>query len=105
MSELLSPYHSPLVDLTVKGQELEELRAYASELPSLQLSARSVCDLELLAIGAFTPLQRFMSKADYQQVLDDMRVANGVLFPIPITLPVDQQQPISLDRDVALRDA
>ena len=89
----------------VPEQELEELRAYASELPSLQLSARSVCDLELLAIGAFTPLQRFMCKADYQRVLDEMRVANGVLFPIPITLPVDPEQPISLDRDVALRDA
>ena len=105
MSELISPYQTPLVDLTVKEPELEELRAYASKLPSLQLSARSVCDLELLAIGAFTPLHRFMGKADYQRVLDDMRLANGVLFPIPITLPVDEQQPISLNRDVALRDA
>lgn len=105
MSELIPPYHGSLVDLTVKEQELEELRAYAGTLPSLQLSARSVCDLELLAIGAFTPLQRFMSKADYQRVLDDMRLANGVLFPIPITLPVGEQQPIGLDRDVALRDA
>lgn len=105
MSELIPPYHSPLVDLTIKEEELEELRAYASKLPSLQLSARSVCDLELLAIGAFTPLQRFMSKADYQRVLDDMRLANGVLFPIPITLSADEQQPIGLDRDVALRDA
>ena len=105
MSELISPYHDSLVDLIVREQELEELRAYASELPSLQLSARSVCDLELLATGAFTPLQRFMSKADYQRVVEDMRLANGILFPIPITLPVDQQQPISLDRDVALRDS
>lgn len=105
MSELISPYHGPLVDLTVAGQEREELRAYASELPSLQLSARSVCDLELLAIGAFTPLQRFMGKADYQRVLDEMRLANGVLFPIPITLPVDEHQSIKLDRDIALRDA
>lgn len=105
MSELISPYHGPLVDLMVKEQELEELRAFASKLPSLQLSPRSVCDLELLASGAFTPLQRFMSKADYGRVLEDMRLSNGVLFPIPITLPVDQDQPIRLDRDVALRDA
>lgn len=89
----------------VKEQELEELRAFASKLPSLQLSPRAVCDLELLASGAFTPLQRFMSKADYGRVLEDMRLSNGVLFPIPITLPVDQDQPIRLDRDVALRDA
>jgi len=105
VSELISPYHGPLVDLTVTEQECEELRAYASKLPSLQLSARSVCDLELLATGAFTPLRRFMNKADYQRVLEDMRLADGVLFPVPITLPVDSQQPISLDRDVALRDA
>ena len=105
MSELISPYHGSLVDLMVPEQELEELRVYASKLPSLQLSTRSVCDLELLAIGAFTPLQRFMNKADYQRVLEEMRLASGVLFPIPITLPVDQQQAISLDRDIALRDA
>jgi sulfate adenylyltransferase len=105
VSELISPYNGSLVDLIVPEQELGELRAYASELPSLQLSTRSVCDLELLAIGAFTPLRRFMNKADYQQVLEDMRLATGVLFPIPITLPVDQQQPMSLDRDIALRDA
>lgn len=105
MSELISPYNGALVNLMVTEPELEELRAYASELPSVQLSARSVCDLELLAIGAFTPLQCFMSKADYQRVLEDMRLANGVLFPIPITMPFDRQQPISLDRDVALRDA
>ena len=105
MSELISPYNGTLVDLIVTEPELDELRAYASKLPSVQLSARSVCDLELLATGAFTPLRSFMNKADYQQVLGEMRLANGVLFPIPVTLPFDQQQPITLDRDVALRDA
>jgi len=105
VSELISPYNNnSLIDLVVSEQELGELRAYANELPSLQLSARSVCDLELLATGAFTPLDRFMGQADYQRVLDEMRLANGVVFPIPITLPVDRQQPIALDRDVALRD-
>ena len=105
MSGLIPPYNGALVDLVVAEQELVELRAYASQLPSLQLSARSVCDLELLATGAFTPLQRFMGKADHQRVLDEMRLANGVVFPIPVTLPVDQNQPVGLDRDVALRDA
>lgn len=105
MSELISPYNNnALIDLIVSEQEVGELRAYANELPSLQLSARSVCDLELLATGAFTPLNRFMGQADHQRVLDEMRLANGVVFPIPVTLPVDRQQPIALDRDVALRD-
>jgi sulfate adenylyltransferase len=105
VSELISPYNNnSLIDLVVSEQEVGELRAYANELPSLQLSARSVCDLELLATGAFTPLDRFIGQADYQRVLDEMRLANGVVFPIPVTLPVDRQQPIALDRDVALRD-
>jgi len=102
---LISPYHGSLVDLLIAAEEREELRAYAGKLPSLQLSARSVCDLELLATGAFTPLDRFMGRLDHQRVLDEMRLANGVVFPIPITLPVDRGQPIGLDRDVALRDA
>jgi sulfate adenylyltransferase len=102
---LISPYHGSLVDLLIAEEEREELRAYAGKLPSLQLSARSVCDLELLATGAFTPLDRFMGRLDHQRVLDEMRLANGVVFPIPITLPVERGQPIGLDRDVALRDA
>jgi len=102
---LISPYHGTLVDLLIAAEEREELRAYAGKLPSLQLSARSVCDLELLATGAFTPLDRFMGRLDHQRVLDEMRLSNGVVFPIPITLPVDRGQSIGLDRDVALRDA
>ena len=102
---LISPYQGSLVDLLIAAEEREELRAYAGKLPSLQLSARSVCDLELLATGAFTPLDRFMGRLDHQRVLDEMRLANGVVFPIPITLPVDREQPIGLDRHVALRDA
>ena len=105
MSALISAYNDALVDLMVPDVELEELRAYASTLPSLQLSARCVCDLELLATGAFTPLHRFMGKADHERVLDEMRLADGVVFPIPVTMPVDPEQAISFDRDVALRDA
>jgi len=105
MSALISAYNDALVDLMVPDVELEELRAYASTLSSLQLSARCVCDLELLATGAFTPLHRFMGKSDYQRVLEEMRLADGVVFPIPVTMPVDPEQAISLDSDVALRDA
>src|SRR5256884_2249487 len=52
--------------------------------PSLQLAPRSVCDLELLATGAFSPLDRFMGRADYARVLDEMRLSCGQVFPIPI---------------------
>jgi sulfate adenylyltransferase len=103
--ELISPYGGKLVDLVVAGEAREELRAYANTLPSIQLSSRSICDLELLAIGAFSPLDRFMGADDYQRVLDEMRLASGHIFPIPITLPVDDNAPVKLDQDVALRNA
>jgi sulfate adenylyltransferase len=101
---LISPYHSSLVDLLIPDEEREELRAYAGKLPSLQLSARSVCDLELLATGAFSPLDRFMGRLDHQRVLDEMRLANGVVFPIPIALPEEREQPIGHDQHVAMRE-
>ena len=60
----------------------------AKTLPPVRLSERAICDLELLAVGAFTPLDRFMGKTDYERVCAEMRLANGQLFPIPVTLPV-----------------
>lgn len=104
-SALITPYGGRLVDLLVPAEAANDLKAYASTLPSIQISERAVCDLELLATGGFSPLDRFMGKADYQRVLDEMRLANGVLFPIPITLPVEPGPAVQLDRDIALRNA
>ena len=104
-SILLSPFGGTLVDLLVSGDESDELRESASRLPSIQLSERAVCDLELLAVGGFSPLDRFMSQADFQSVLDTMRTADGTLFPIPITLSVDSLDQIKLDQSIALRDS
>ena len=102
--ELIEPYGGNLVDLTVPAEKLDEMLLYAGQLPSIQLSERAMCDLELLATGAFSPLDRFMGKADYQSVLDTMRLDNGYLFPIPITLPISPEEAILLGRDYALRD-
>jgi len=77
----------------------------AKELPSIRLSDRSICDLELLATGAFHPLDRFMGAADYARVLEEMRLASGQLFPIPVTLPVSPDDRVALDREVALLDS
>ena len=88
--KLIPPYGGELVNLIVTGEEREELIARSNKLPPLQISARSVCDLELLATGAFSPLDRFMGKEDYERVLTEMRLKNGVLFPIPVALPVDE---------------
>lgn len=101
--QLIEPYGGALVDLITAGEEREELLRRAAALPSLPLSPRSLCDLELLATGAFTPLDRFLSEKDYLRVVAEMRLDSGAIFPIPVTLPVDAGAPIHLDREMALR--
>ena len=105
ITQLISPYGGSLVDIRMPAEGIDDLKAHASNLPALLLSERSVCDLELLASGAFSPLDRFMGREDYQHVCDEMRLASGHLFPVPITLPVEPGQAIQLDRQVALRNA
>jgi sulfate adenylyltransferase len=104
-SPLIAPCGGTLVDLMVAAEARDAVQARANQLPSIQLSARSVCDLELLATGAFSPLDRFMGHADQQRVLDEMRLQSGQLFPLPITLPVEASPAFHLDHDIALRDA
>lgn len=104
-TQLIEPYGGKLINLLISPEELAELKAYAGYLPSIQLSDRALCDLELLAVGAFSPLDRFMTQADFQRVLDEMRLDNGAVFPIPITLPVDPDPDIRIGQQIALRDA
>ncbi|MBI5080655.1 MAG: bifunctional sulfate adenylyltransferase/adenylylsulfate kinase [Chloroflexi bacterium] len=102
---IISPYQNNLVNLVVSDEnEKRDLIARANHLQSIQLSPRSVCDLELLAVGAFSPLDRFMTEADYRRVLAEMRLANGVLFPIPITLPIPSAVAASVGDSIALRN-
>ncbi len=102
---LIPPYGGTLVDLRAPAEALAGLHARAATLPSLQLSDRAVCDLELLATGAFSPLDRFLGRADYERVVAELRLADGTLFPIPVTLPVEPTEAVRLDRKVALRDS
>jgi sulfate adenylyltransferase len=102
---LIRPYGGRLVDLLAPGAEREALREHATRLPSLQLFPRSLCDLELLATGAFSPLDRFMGAADYQRVVEAMRLRDGTLFPIPITLPVADDAEIDVGQEVVLRSS
>lgn len=104
-SKLLEPYGGKLINLLPEAEEREQLRAHANHLPSIQISARAVCDLECLAVGAFSPLDRFMGKEDFQRVVQEMRLADGHLFPIPITLPVGSDEAVRLDQEIALRDS
>ena len=101
---LISPYGGKLVDLRVTGAEREKLLELATHLPDIRISQRALHDLELLATGAFSPLDRFMGKADYESVLKDMRLADGTLFPMPITLTVNKEELPEDTRQVVLRD-
>jgi sulfate adenylyltransferase len=103
--KLVEPYGGKLVDLMVSKEAQGDLMTQATHLPSIQISARAVCDLELLATGAFSPLDRYMGEEDYQRVMHDMRLANGTLFPLPITLTVNQDELPPFTDSITLCDA
>ncbi len=101
---LVTPYAGRLVDLRAQGGAAEELSARAAGMPRVRLTARNVCDLELLATGAFSPLDRFMGRADYERVLEEMRLDSGAIFPLPVTLTVGRDDAPALGSEAALVD-
>jgi sulfate adenylyltransferase len=103
-ASVISPYGGKLIDLTVKGEEKSKLISKANILDSIQLSPRCLCDLELLATGGFSPLDRFMSEADYRGVINEMHLEDGTFFPITLTLPVLDFSNRNLGKEIALRD-
>jgi sulfate adenylyltransferase len=106
-SHLIPPHGGELIDLTAQPERAAELKAESREWPSWDLTPRQLCDLELLMSGGFSPLRGFMTKADYEGVRDNMHLANGVLWPIPITLDVKEEFAKSLkpgQSKIALRD-
>ncbi len=103
--ELITPYGERLVDLRLPAEVGGELKHHAASLPYIQLSERALCDLELLATGGFSPLETFLGREDYKRVLAEMRLADGTLFPIPLTLTVSKESSITLDHEIALRDS
>ena len=104
-SLLIPPYGGKLVNLVITGEERDDLLEKANHYPSVQLGNRALHDLELLATGGFSPLDRFMGKADYQRVLTEMRLSSGLLFPIPITLTIDKEDLPTREEWITLRDS
>ncbi len=99
--------HSPVAELYVPQSEVETLKHKAAALPSWDLSARQVCDLELLMNGGFAPLSGFLGRADYDSVVETMRLADGTLWPMPITLDISEEfaARVNAGDQIALRDA
>jgi len=105
-SRLISPFGGPLVDLMVTGDRALELRNASLSFPSWDLNVRQVSDLELLLCGGFSPLTGFMCRSDYESVCNEMRLADGSLWPIPITLDLPEAIAAGLrpGQPLALRD-
>ncbi|MDQ2802125.1 MAG: sulfate adenylyltransferase [Pseudomonadota bacterium] len=87
---LIAPHGGKLVDRTLLDQGSAQKRTAAERLPKITLVERAVCDVICIATGAYSPLEGFMTEADYNTVVDKMRLADGTLWPIPIVLAVEQ---------------
>src|SRR5271154_6013962 len=105
-SHLIAPHGGELVQLQVPAARAAELKAQSKDWPSWDLTARQLCDLELLMSGGFSPLRGFMNRADYEGVCKDMRLADGTLWPMPITLDVSEDfaKKLTPGSKIALRD-
>ncbi len=91
MDHLIAPHGGKLVDLIVDDERASDLLDASRDWPSWCLTDRQVCDLELLLNGGFSPLEGFMGKADYDLVCHSSRLANGTLWPMPVTLDVSEK--------------
>src|SRR5262249_2347480 len=100
----VAPHGGRLVDRILRGDQLAEARERVPSLTRLSLNARMMSDVELLAVGAYSPLEGFMGETDYRSVLSEMRLATGLPWTLPITLAVRKTAVGSLreGQDVAL---
>lgn len=106
IDKLITPYGGDLVNLNVDQKRAEALCREAIHFPSVDLNQRQLSDLELLLNGGFSPLRGFMNQADYNSVLNDMCLADGTFWPMPITLDIPDSvaQQLVPGSCLALRD-
>src|SRR5574341_460155 len=100
--ETSSAHGGRLIDLLARGNEAEALRERAAGLRPVRLSARTLSDLELLAVGGFSPLDGFMTQADYKSVVTHMHLASGAAWPIPVTLAVSDEEAEQINEGSAI---
>jgi sulfate adenylyltransferase len=104
MTQTILPHGGELVDLLLPDEEAAPVSNDAENLPKIELGPREIADLEMLAVGAMSPLRGFMAEKDYRSVLHDMRLADGPVWTLPITLSVDEEgvKRVGRSDDVAL---
>ena len=96
-TSLIDPHGGSLVNRLISGDQATKLQSEAASLPAITLSDKQACDLEMIAIGAFSPLEGFVGKDDFESICKNMRTADGVAWPIPITLAVDDATKASVE--------
>ncbi len=106
MSTLIDPHGGAITELFAGSERAEILKSESVNFPSITLTARQLCDLELLLCGGFSPLKGFLNQRDYDGVLEHMRLSCGTLWPIPVTLDISEadMQRIDGHDHIALRD-
>ena len=106
MTTLISPHGGKLKENLLSDKEAQELKVKATDYPSWDLNERQLCDIEMILNGGFSPLNGFLGKADYDTVVKDMRLVDGTLWPIPITLDVTEEfaKQIKKGSNISLRD-
>ena len=106
MGAFKEPHGGELKNRYLDADEALAQKQAARDYPSWDLTERQLCDIELILNGAFSPLEGFLNRDDYEAVLDGMRLASGVLWPIPVTLDVSEAFAAGLKAGdkVALRD-
>ncbi|RDD80450.1 bifunctional sulfate adenylyltransferase/adenylylsulfate kinase [Dyella tabacisoli] len=103
---LIAPHGGVLKEGYLPASEAEVLKQRSAALPGINLNIRQLCDLELLLNGAFSPLEGFLDSRDYERVVEELRLADGTLWPIPITLDVSEAfaAQLAAGSEIALRD-
>ena len=107
MDNLIAPHGGTLVNPLVNGDRADEIRESSREWPSIDLTQRQLCDLELVLNGGFSPLDRFMGSAETASVVADMRLADDTFWPLPVTLDIDGRhaEELQTGEPLALRDS
>ena len=106
MTILPEPHGGALINLMAEAEQVDRLKSDIKDMQSWDLSPRQICDLELLLIGGFSPLSGFMSESEYLSVCNEMRLSNGLLWPMPINLDVNREfaENLSSGEKIALRN-
>ena len=107
MDYLIPPHGKKLVNRVLDEESKKEYNEKLKYLKKIFLNEREISDLYMISIGAFSPIEGFLNKEDYENVVKDMRLKNGIVWPIPITLSIsqDEKEEIAKEKEIALFDS